>query len=74
MISIMQTRLGVLGCPAVVGYVGSGAKAVFGGGTGVSWVQRHVAMDRSAFFVRTSDPIPTGVNATRLSAPSERSP
>jgi hypothetical protein len=71
-VSMTKTRLGVLPCPAV-GYVGSEAKTVFGGSTGASWLQPHVSQDPSV-FVHTAGPIQTADNATRLSAPTERSP
>jgi hypothetical protein len=72
MISLM-IHLGALPCPAA-GYVGSGVKAMSGRSAGGSWLRSHVSRDKSAFVVRTADPMPTADNSTRLSAPPERSP
>jgi len=72
MISMTKNRLGVLPYP-IVGYVGSGAMAASDGGAGASWLHQRVSQDQSVSMARTVHPIPT-VNATRLSAPPERSP
>lgn len=71
MISMTKIRLGALRCP-VDGTAGTGAKAVFGGGTGVSWTQRHV--DQPVFSAVDLIPPYAVDNSISLSAPPERSP
>jgi hypothetical protein len=70
-VNMTKSRLGVLPCPDV-GYMGSGATAVFGG-TRTSWVSMHLPGDQSV-HVRITALIPTAYIATSVSAPSERSP
>jgi hypothetical protein len=76
MINMTKIRLGAARCPvamdAVAVHVGSGAKAAFGGGTGVSWVQHRqpVSAARTVSLI----PLYTVDNSTGVSAPPERSP